>query len=855
MKLFSKKKKDEQIESNVFEIAFKNTKAEEKKTTVHAPHALTSDELLGKDEKPVVNNGSTGALDELKKRLSAISLEDTISDIEQPKSEENKTAEIKETTTEKKTEVKENPSLLDKCKPYIVNDDGSESVLDPEPLYKLQSVADILKSDSEKFLSDLSKKYDVTYDSPLPQTEKENISVTPTETNPQQPKSEEFEDKIPVKKAEDKPTKVISDIDFTGSIPNVSKPEITFNPEATVTFTPVSKGDSSQTQIKVSTHTKAIDLTNELVPIPSQSSEQGDEEIHLEQNDFEDYIPETEYTNTKDIKRLRRQFSISKRNKFLKAVATFFLTFILAFAKLPFMTNVLLSHTFASMIACSSIAGIIILLNMDMFLSLAKLFTKKSSADTAAALSSIFTVAYAVMGIIKEEVIIDVLLLLAIILSFRSICEFFKSSYMLSNFIKITSLGQKKAVRLINDPAITFSMAKNAIEGEVLISAAQKTEQISDYMKFSTYGSFLGGRMPIITILSVIVSIISGFAGAAYFDGIFYGIYAATAIQLLTSIPVVFLIDVLPLYRASKKLNRIGAALMGKMGAEQLEMANAVVLSSNDLFPNGTVTLHRMEVLSENDLDDTLIRAASLTEYMSSTLAPIFKQITDNANINILPDTDTVKYEDRMGISGWVDNRLLFIGNRTLMEAHGIEVPSLEVDRKILRSGYFPVYVATGDKACALLMIQYSVEPKISAELRTLTKIGVTLLINNTDPNLSEPMICDYLGLYEDSVKVMSAAGCHMYKNAVSPVASVSAPAAYKGSSLALAAIMNCATKIKRSNTLFTVLYILASVLGAMVFAYTSFGGSGSLLSGAALLIYGLASTVISYIIYLTERP
>lgn len=35
-----------------------------------------------------------------------------------------------------------------------------------------------------------------------------------------------------------------------------------------------------------------------------------------------------------------------------------------------------------------------------------------------------------------------------------------------------------------------------------------------------------------------------------------------------------------------------------------------------------------------------------------------------------------------MGISGWVDNKLLFVGNRTLMEAHGIEVPSVETTAK-----------------------------------------------------------------------------------------------------------------------------------------------------------------------------
>ena len=56
---------------------------------------------------------------------------------------------------------------------------------------------------------------------------------------------------------------------------------------------------------------------------------------------------------------------------------------------------------------------------------------------------------------------------------------------MLGNFLQICTTAQKKAVKLINDPAITFSMAKNSIEGDVLIAAAQKTEQIADFMKYS----------------------------------------------------------------------------------------------------------------------------------------------------------------------------------------------------------------------------------------------------------------------------------------------------------------------------------------------------------------------------------
>jgi hypothetical protein len=152
-------------------------------------------------------------------------------------------------------------------------------------------------------------------------------------------------------------------------------------------------------------------------------------------------------------------------------------------------------------------------------------------------------------------------------------------------------------------------------------------------------------------------------------------------------------------------------------------------------------------------------------------------------------------------------------------------------------------------------MVQYSVSPTVSKELHNLTKIGVTLLINNTDPNLSNEMICDYLGLYEDSVMVMSAAGCNMYKNTSTPVESCSTPAVFRGKPITLAKILNCANRIRRSNTALTVMYVLTAVLGILTFAYTSFAANDTLMGGATILLYAVASTILTLITYLTQKP
>lgn len=850
--------------------------------------ALTPEEVLGQNSFTPANAEPTGALEALKKRMLAAQQEA----VEKAKQEPEKPAEVKaaeepktrpepqkapevpeintsvssdslfdfdffdntkpEPEPEKAAEKPAAPrkpekSLLEKCRPFILDDEGHDSAMKETPTYKLESVADILNNQSAKTLDRLSEKYEIEFDDLG-----RNKPAAP-EKVPEPPKREVFEEKMPA--ARDIQTnvpRIISDIDSDSGESAVEMPDISGT--ATIKFTPVTDSDSTS-RISISSQTRSIDLTGELSRLPESTDDDADPETRLEQNEFEDYKPAEEFEDESGTKHFLRKLSLIKRGSFLRCVSTVLLTLITAFAELPFMSALLIAQTKVSMMVYTAVLGIIILINLDMFKSVPKIFSRFSTPDIFAVTASLSVMLYSVIGILKNEITLNMLLLAAFILSVRSVAAFFRAAHTLTGLRQIAGNKPKRAVKLINDPAVTFAMAKNSIEGDVLAAAPRRTAHIDDYMKYTSFRVYFSGKLPVITVVSLLLSVILGFACAAYFDGMLYGFYSAAAVQCIAAVPVLFLIDDMPLYSASKKLARRGAEIAGKMGAEYLEKVNAIVLSSEDLFPSGTVTLHNMQLLSDNSIDDTIMRAASLTDSLASPLAPIFKKIAGTVGDFVMPDSDTVKYEDKMGVSGWVNNKLLFVGNRTLMEAHGIDVPSIETDRKLLRRGYFPVYVATDDKACALLAVQYTVKPELAREFRRISAMGITMLIDSSDPNLTEEMICDYMGLYDDSVKVMSTAGCHMYKNAVTYTEHCSAPAAYKGNPVALAALVSSAVKIKKSSLLLAVFYALSCVAGVVMFAYTSFSGSGSVLGSAAVLLYCLISTAVSAILYLTGKP
>ncbi len=800
------------------------------KINIENPTTLKPEEILsGFSSKPSKTNHN--ALESLKQKVEKT----------EPKSEPKPEPESKLEP--------QNDSLFQKCQPFLTDEGGSQALYDEEPIYKLQSVAEILHSESNKAIEELSKKYDLMF---------ENFESKPTKTAPEKEEKEEKTEEENVDVPTSKITNIqsnipsiISDLEATPTFP-VAEPKDISN-TATITFTPVTTSNEKKT-ISVSTKTQSIDLTGEIVNLPENIKSEEQVDISLEKNEFDEYIPENELSSPQDLPKLRRTFAIKNRNAFLSSAVSAVFTLALSFLALPFMDSFFYSSAGTAMTVSTIFLTLIVFANISMFSSLKNFLRKKGSPDIITALASVLTIATSISAIVKSEDFLNLQILMAIILTTRAVSSFQRYQTHLAN-LRVYASPYKKAVKLIGDSAITSAMAKNAVEGDTLIAASQDTEFVEDYIKYSSFSKFLGGKLPVITVASIILSAILSFSAFAYFKNLTVAFYTAAAVFAITSIPSIYFIDTLPLFRASKKLKKVGAAIAGKSGAEQLEMANAVVLTSRDFFPDGTVTLHDMKILSQNNLEDTIIRASALTEHLGSTLASLFKTIAKSADIVEMPSVDTVKYEDRLGISGWVDNRLLFIGNRTLMETHGIEVPSIEVDYDILRNGYFPIYLATREKACALLVVQYNVNQNNARELHKLTKSGVTLLVNNSDPNLTEEMLCDYFGLYKDTVKVMTAAGCYIHKNATVPIKKISSPAVCRQNRFCLPYILNCAAKVKSSNSLLSTLYVLFSCFGVLLFAYSSFTSSGEVFSSFSLLLYSLIASAFTYIIYLIERP
>ena len=498
-----------------------------------------------------------------------------------------------------------------------------------------------------------------------------------------------------------------------------------------------------------------------------------------------------------------------------------------------------------------------IVCNLSVLKGIPALFTKKQSMDTAAALCSIavavHTLALLINGQIETAPPLSMLSTLSLLFYSMGRCAAHRR--ITGNFAQIANDQRKNALHIVHNRAANLAMGQRTMGDDILTCCGSQTKNITDFLKYSYCKDPLVGRAKKISQVGLIMAVGLFIASLIISGNNFtYALFIFAAVCCLAAAPATLLITNLPLKMAAKRINCYGAMLTGYKACADLDHCNAVAVTAEQLFPEDSVRMIDMRPLSPNPIDKTILDAYSVAAQIGSPLAGMFKQINNMTDIKP-KKADTVMYEEKMGISGWVDNHRVFIGNRVLMETHGFHaIPPLELDKKILRKGYFPVYLACDNAVCAIFVVKYLPNEEIAYELSRICNTGTTVLVKNCDPNLSEKMLCDYFGLYEESIGIMSKQGSDSYELATAYQESRSAGAAFSRSVCGLFSAVTAAIHIKSLYSMMSALYVISVILGILAAAVLLFASS-SFLTPLHILCYQLIATVIVCLPAYFKRP
>lgn len=590
---------------------------------------------------------------------------------------------------------------------------------------------------------------------------------------------------------------------------------------------------------------------------PTRMFLSGTEEAELPEGEIKESAEAPsldDYNSFSDAESVRTDIKSQIVSVTARIIPTAAITVILAVCDFAFKTALLGSAT-TFILLNTVLLALALIINFNTLKGLIETFKGTPDMDSPAALSStmilLYTIITAAAGNIDKMPTfapIGALILLFNLIGKRSMLNRIRRGFEV-----IATEQEKNAVTFIEDNLSASVMAGGSVVGDALIAIGKSTKNVTNYLKNAYSEDAYEKRVNLLTIFTLIAAAL--LAVVAFFTAGLMGSLTAFTLTCAACSPVSsLLICNLPFSIASKKLKAYDAMLAGYNSVETVANANAVAFDVKDLFPAGTIKLYNMQVLNRGAVDKYIASAAALLTATKSPLAPIFEEILES-NGEEMPLIDSIKYENNMGLSGWIEDKRIFVGNRTLMEGHSIKTPSLELDKKVLRQGYFPVYLGIGDQLCALFIVGYEADEEITYELRRLCNTGVTMLVNSNDPNVCDEMLCDYFGLYPDSIKVLSPSGTTAYKSAVSFKESISAGASFGDNLCGLLSSITSAINLKNIISILLIVNTVLVCLSVGVVGYLTFSGILTSVSGLLAALCSLIPAAVTALIAYFKQP
>ncbi len=335
------------------------------------------------------------------------------------------------------------------------------------------------------------------------------------------------------------------------------------------------------------------------------------------------------------------------------------------------------------------------------------------------------------------------------------------------NFKFVSYKDTKYAVHIIEDRKTASEIGRAAVAlGDPVVCYNKKTNFLTKFLE-NSYEANIGKKaMKVYTAFALGISLLIGILYAVFSGSVMNSLTVfVSTICIATPAGALAAINY-PLLRTAKRGLRHGAMIVGWQAAEQFGDVHALVADALEVFPSESVLLHGIKTFSGARIDDAILDAAAVSIAAGGPLSSVFRRVIQNRT-DILREVDTLIYEYDMGMSGWVGGRRVLVGNRRLLENHGVDVPSRDFEARYVKGNRQIVYLSTAGELSAMFIISYTPDEGIKKALKCLCGAGITLLVRTCDPNVTEELICGTYELDSYFVEVLGAAAGRNYEQLI----------------------------------------------------------------------------------------
>lgn len=377
--------------------------------------------------------------------------------------------------------------------------------------------------------------------------------------------------------------------------------------------------------------------------------------------------------------------------------------------------------------------GVAALLNHRIFgEGIGSLFRLRATADSAAGFAALVVLLQTLAQILNLGAVADgeaVILTPAAALGlfFSALGRQMRLQRISDNFLFVSYSGEKFTARIVDDERAAEEIGRAAVDiGVPMVCYAEKTKFLSHFLR-NSYQTDEGDRamrryMPFILGISAAVALFYGYSSHDFMNAlsVFASIVCLSAPFGMASSTN------FPFLRTARRTLRHGAMMIGPQAVEEFGGVHALAVDALDLFPSESVLLHGIKTFSGSRIDEAILDAAAVAISAGGPLSSVFRRVIQN-RVDLLKKVDTLVYEQNMGMSGWVGGRRVLVGNRKLLENHGVDVPSHDYEARYTKNGRRIVYLSTGGELSAMFVVSYTADEGIARALDVMTSAGITL--------------------------------------------------------------------------------------------------------------------------------
>lgn len=173
----------------------------------------------------------------------------------------------------------------------------------------------------------------------------------------------------------------------------------------------------------------------------------------------------------------------------------------------------------------------------------------------------------------------------------------------------------------------------------------------------------------------------------------------------------------LPMYFLSRRLSHSGCAVAGYSGARAISGAKRIVITDEDLFPAGMLTLNGMKIYGE-ELGRVLSYAVTVARAADSQALPILEQLLSDQG-GRAERLDDFRWYEEGGAGGTIHGETVLLGSAYFMRKQNVRLPKeLKVP-----SGLF---LAVDGQLTAIFALRYQSSRNVDWALRALRRNRVT---------------------------------------------------------------------------------------------------------------------------------